>query len=363
MDSRAPAPGASNGDRGTSEAIPSRLADQAKSLIDSPVSASVRLDGDQAQNRLSSDSELERFSLADRGAEQAADNEPGHDRGLVQSRAAVDTRQRPAGERAEQNAGDDVGNNGLSGARVELLSQPTQDGSNIHVASSDESSRTETPAEHVRNALQLLDGGAYRDVDLEAVHQRIGAAVDAMLLVDGDDWEVLAAADHVIRIEDDGRAISQRCGIARRLLRSALRRIELREREFPRPLGAKRLELVPFSPKLALLPFAPAAEDTCVFCGCTETTPCDIKRTDLSEDGLVALREYFAERGQNVPDVVPCWWLVNTTEPVCSNPPCVEQLLARKVPPANQLDRAVFAIDGRSYRLDEDGGSEPLEGL
>lgn len=221
----------------------------------------------------------------------------------------------------------------------------------------------ETAAEHVRNALQLLGEApeTYKRVRVAAVHQRIRAAIE--MSVDREFYELLSVADDVVTMDFADDAIAQRCNIVHRLLTLALPRLEkqpsTRELQFPRPRGAAPLEL---------LPFAPAADEACVFCGCTETTPCDIKRTNLSEGGLVALREYFAERGQDVPDVVPCWWLVNTTEPVCSNPSCVAQLMAQpgafgvvRLAPAAGAP-ADFAIDGRSFRLEEEGRAEPLEG-
>jgi hypothetical protein len=66
----------------------------------------------------------------------------------------------------------------------------------------------------------------------------------------------------------------------------------------------------------------------CVFCGCTETAACSIESASLEARDRTDVAKYFADRGEELPERVSCWW-VSLEPPVCSNPVCRRALAER----------------------------------
>jgi hypothetical protein len=63
------------------------------------------------------------------------------------------------------------------------------------------------------------------------------------------------------------------------------------------------------------------SELTCVHCGCTEASACSIDPDQLDPMDRAMSIAYYAEQELPVPDRVPCWW-VSEDPAVCSNPSC-----------------------------------------
>jgi hypothetical protein len=131
----------------------------------------------------------------------------------------------------------------------------------------------ESPAEHIRNALQLLRA----------------------TLASGADARKLDAACY------DASTI-----------------VEIEQR-----LTAALAQLTPLAAD-----FPAADRQTCVHCGCSDHAACSIALEALTPAELQVLAIYYTENGRDIPNPTPCWW-ISEDPPVCSNPHCVELHNAR----------------------------------
>lgn len=165
----------------------------------------------------------------------------------------------------------------------------------------------ETASSHLRNALQILEGLGWaltdRDtwtLELEGLRDRIRRA---LFLVEKPPLVTY-------HVTDRGRAELEH-----------LEGLELEARELAR-VDRIRSAIAGAAELGARLVIQPAA---CVYCGCTQHSACAVQVDQLSDDARNALELYSLERGAQLGETAPCWW-ISLTPPVCSAPACAAAL-------------------------------------